>query len=153
MSLPILPTELINRICSYLKPGNVTSLRLSCNALLQKSQECFGDDHFKTIWMIVTSDSLRQLQEIAAHDYFRTRVQELIMLPVLFEDEGPMSYAAFSRSSFGTYPWPRHEWEDSELEWYKTYQSVVADHQDALNSLHEGLTDCLPRFANLDVFS
>jgi len=102
MTLAVLPNELINRICSYLEPCDLYSLRLSCNELLQKSQKFFGENYSKTIWMIVTSDSLRQLQEIAVHACFRTCVRQLTILPVLFEDDLPMLYSAISTSSLGS---------------------------------------------------
>lgn len=103
--------------------------------------------------MIVTSDSLRELQEIAAHDSFRMCVRELSILPILFEDFGPLSYDWFKVSSFGQASWPRHEWEDSELQTrHKRYQYFAEDHQNALSCLPGVLGICLPRLGNLDVF-
>lgn len=94
--------------------------------------------------MIVTSDSLRKLQQIAAHDSFRKRVRELSILPILFEDLAPISYAQFTTSMFGG---------GSELEArYETYHNVAADHQNALKCLPEVLESCVSQFENLDVF-
>jgi hypothetical protein len=59
--------------------------------------------------MIVRSDNLRKLQEIAAYDLFRSCVRGLLILPILFEDVAPMSYALFTTSAFGEYSWTRQE--------------------------------------------
>lgn len=153
MSLSNLPTELIAGICSYLETHDLLSLRLTCNPLFQKSQKFYGDHHYRTIWMIVTSTSLRQLQEITYHDYFRTCVKELIILPILFDDHRLMSRNSFQSSLFGSTALSRYDCGEDQLQTrYEAYEAIVADHEYALNSLQRTLEICLPQFINLATF-
>lgn len=54
-----------------------------------------GDYYDRKLWMIITSDSLRQLQETACHKYFKTCVRELPILPILFDDHRLMSRSLY----------------------------------------------------------
>lgn len=154
MSITNLPTELINKICENLDPSDWHSLRMSSKALNKKTLMKFGDYHCETIRMIVTSDGLRRLEEIAQHEIFRMRARELVILPTLFGNYDNMSYECFVKSPFGKPSWPRCQWRDSDLDSrYKRYQAAAADHRNALNDLEKTLARCLPRFENLDAFS
>ncbi|KAJ5653291.1 hypothetical protein N7490_000294 [Penicillium lividum] len=153
MPLQDLPTEITAGICSYLETRDLSSLRLTCNALLQRSQQFYGDHNYRAIWMIVTSDSLRQLQRIARHDYFKTCVKELTILPILFDDHGLMSRNSFQGSSFGRVALSRYEVREDQLQTrYEAYEAIVADHENAMNSLQSTLESCLPHFINLASF-
>lgn len=154
MPLPNLPTELIERICSDLETLDLNSLRLTCKALLQKSQIFYDHGRYGTIWMMVTSDSLRCLKEISQVDYLKTLVKELVILPVMFEDQKTiLGYPDFQKSPFGGYSWSRTNWEDSETQMrFESYKNFVADHKYALESLQEVLEGCLSQFTNLDTF-
>jgi hypothetical protein len=154
MPLSNLPIELIEQICSDLETLDLNSLRLTCKALLQKSQMFYDHGRYGTIWMMVTSDSLRCLEEIAQDDYLKTLVKELVILPVMFEGEQSMKhYPTFQESPFGGYSWSRTNWEDSETEMrFESYKNSVADHEYALKSLPEVLEGCLTQFTNLDTF-
>ncbi|KAJ5540830.1 hypothetical protein N7494_005906 [Penicillium frequentans] len=154
MPLPNLLIELIERICSDLETLDLNSLRLTCKTLLQKSQVFYDQRHYGTIWMMVTSDSLRCLKEIAQDDYLRTLVKQLVILPVMFEDQKTMKqYPSFQESPFGGYSWSRTNWEDAETQMrFESYKNSVAGHEYALKSLQEVLEGCLAQFTNLDAF-
>ncbi|KAJ5937945.1 hypothetical protein N7454_004287 [Penicillium verhagenii] len=154
MPLSDLPVELLERICSDLETLDLTSLRLTCKALLQKSHIFYDHRHYGTIWMMATSHSLRCLKDIAQDDYLRTLVKELVILPVMFEDQKTMKhYPTFQESPFGGYSWSRTNWGAYETEMrFESYKSSVADHENALKSLQEVLEGCLTQFTNLNSF-
>lgn len=77
--------ELVREICSYLQLSELQALRLTNHKLYQQSLDTFSERYFKSIRFIATSDGLRNLEEIAKVQFVRERVQELWMIPTIFE--------------------------------------------------------------------
>lgn len=85
MSITSLPLELVREICSYLQLSELQALRLTDRNLYQQSLDTFSDRYFKSFRFLATSDGLRNLEEIAKVRFVRERVQELWMIPAIFE--------------------------------------------------------------------
>ncbi|OQD98492.1 hypothetical protein PENSOL_c009G04845 [Penicillium solitum] len=85
MSITSLPLELVREICSYLQLSELQALRLTDRKLYQQSLDTFSDRYFKSFRFLATSDGLRNLEKIAKVGFIRERVQELWMIPTIFE--------------------------------------------------------------------
>ncbi|KAJ5525527.1 hypothetical protein N7494_012177 [Penicillium frequentans] len=151
MSITRIPTELVNEICSYLELSDWCTLRNTCNSLYTKSWEEFVNRYFKSICMSVTSDGLRRLEDLAADEDLRVRVQELWIKPELFKGRYQLSLEAFRRT--GHAEACRTMGMDLE-ECYTQYQAISADHLQILETetLANTLTTCVARFENLKTF-
>ncbi|KAJ6071009.1 hypothetical protein N7467_012328 [Penicillium canescens] len=150
MSITCLPVELISNICGHLQLFERQALRLSCHALYEISSEEFFDQYFKKICFIATSGSLCELEALAQSDAICGRVQELWMIPTVFEGlhnrtENNLFHLAVSSKSCQPV-------EGEELKTrYAIYKDMVADNTDLLKSEACGtrLSRCLERFTNL----
>ncbi|KAJ5719344.1 hypothetical protein N7493_007799 [Penicillium malachiteum] len=172
ISLISLPIELVNRICSYLKQPDWAALRLSCRSLYAKSSDTFADRYFKSICFIATSEGIRQLEELAQSETVRVRVrvQQLWMIPTVFEGRHGRSLAEFRRSPYGRTAGdvrkplgPRNRsnrdrqnddalLDAAALPHYAIYQAIEADHLALLesNTLGSRLHTCFASFRNLE---
>src|SRR5690606_8978209 len=74
-----LPTELIDLIGSFLEttPHSLSSLRLSCRPLYQKSCKAFERAWFHTANASCVPKDLARLEKIAQDDSIRTAVKQL----------------------------------------------------------------------------
>lgn len=151
MSITSLPAEVMSIICSHLQLFERKMLRLSCCSLCRTSSEDFFDRYFKRIYFIVTSDSLSRLEDLAQSYDIRKRVQELWMIPTVFEclhnlDENYMREFRVSSKSCQ----PVHG--DELKARYNTYKAIVGDSSNLLNSdaFSARLSKCMERFDNLD---
>lgn len=151
MSITSLPLEVISKICSHLQLSDWQALRLSCHELYTISLEAFSSRYLKSIRFLVTSDSLRELEALAKTDGIREQVQELWMLPSMFEgyhglcEETMYDLAVSSKSCQPV--------EGDELKArYTIYQAMVADSSSLLESeaFSTRLRRCLEQFENLD---
>ncbi|KAJ5717763.1 hypothetical protein N7488_003409 [Penicillium malachiteum] len=138
MSLSNLPTELLNQICDYLEASEWCALRLTCQVLHTKSREAFADRFFKSICMIISQDGLNGLEQFTTNEFIRTHVQELLVVPVLFEAESNMAKGSFIGSS--------HALPD-----YEQYQASVAEHRHILDSgvFEDTITRCVAQAVQL----
>ncbi|KAJ6028513.1 hypothetical protein N7540_004089 [Penicillium herquei] len=138
MSLTNLPTELLSQICGYLEPSECCALRITCQILHAKSREAFASRFFKSICMLVSQDGLNGLEQFATNEFIRTHVEELLVVPVLFEAESTMDLGNFLET--------RHKVQD-----YEQYQSEVAEHRRIIDSgaFGDTLTRCVAQFENL----
>ncbi|KAJ5634465.1 hypothetical protein N7528_002307 [Penicillium herquei] len=138
MSITNLPTELLHQICGYLEPAEWGALRLTCQILHTKSREAFADRFFKSICMIISQDGLNGLEQFTKNEFIRTHVQELLVVPVLFEAENSMTHGRFIGSA--------HALQD-----YEQYQEEVAEHRHILDSgvFEDTITRCVAQFENL----
>ncbi|KAJ5316351.1 hypothetical protein N7476_006658 [Penicillium atrosanguineum] len=151
-SMEMLPVELLTEICSYLKQPEWIALRLTSKALYSNTLESFANHNLKSICILLTSNSLRQLTDLAANDTLRTRVQELWVIPILFGGCYEMDYEEFVISPYGASSRVEYAWETGELEaHYKGYKATVADHLELLQSdtLSTILDACVARFESL----
>ena len=148
MSVAALPTELIRNICSHVKLRDWCAFRITCNAVYIKSLEAFAERYCKSIGFILTHHGLRRLEELAANEFFRTRVQELWITPSLFEGYYEMDLHSFrdvTCSLRSKKPLPKIEVE------YAAYQDLVAEHLGIVESdtLSNVLKKCVALFVNL----
>ncbi|KAJ5914091.1 hypothetical protein N7504_002974 [Penicillium tannophilum] len=98
MPITRIPTELVNEICSYLELSDWCTLRYTCNSFYTKSWEESAKRYLKSICISVKSDSLRQLEDLAADENIQKRVQELWIKPDLFKGRYQLSLEAFRRT-------------------------------------------------------
>lgn len=101
--------------------------------------------------MSVKSDSLRRLEDLAADENIRTRVQEPWLKPDLFKGRYQLSLEAFRRT--GHAEACRTMGMDLE-ECYTQYKSISGDHLQTLESKNfaNTPTKCVARFENLKTF-
>nr|UXX61849.1 hypothetical protein FAC4N16_22 [Penicillium fuscum] len=107
--------------------------------------------YLKSIRFIVTSDSLRELEVLAATDGIRERVQELWMIPSVFEGsnaKGESFMSEFALSSKSCRPVSGDELKARLL----IYKALVADSSSLLKSeaFSKRLRKFLENFDNLD---
>ena len=126
-------------------------LRLSCRALYERSLDHFSDRYFKSIRFIVTSDSLRELEDLASSNDIRKRVQELWMIPTVFEGFHDRTLKNMGELSVSSKSCRLAEEEELKAR-YTTYKAMVADNSNLLESEAFGvrLRKCLERFENLN---
>ncbi|VUC32838.1 unnamed protein product [Clonostachys rosea] len=162
ITLDTLPSEVVNRICSYISPEDLLCFRLCCRATAAKSLHQFGQRCFAYNRFLVTSKNMAILEAIAQHDHFRTVVRGIYIVPALFEGRYSMDqeqyrqWASQSRARRTLYP-SRARRDDIEIpddklrEYYPAYKEAVADHLDVVFSgrLRELLAYCASRFPNL----
>ena len=77
--LPNLPVEVIEAITDTLKPTDISSLRLSCKEVHQKTFHCFGQAYFTTLRTDLTHDNMKRLQSISKSEHFRHFVRTLVI--------------------------------------------------------------------------
>ncbi|RAH51162.1 F-box protein [Aspergillus brunneoviolaceus CBS 621.78] len=142
MSVTTLPPELVIQICGYLELADWCALRLTCKTLFLQSLEAFAGLSFRTIWVLVTSESLSRLAAVAGNANFRTRVKDICIVPILFEEtleEESSRPRNLSRAPKSTPVWTAIHGQESltgaELCSRSTaYQAIVADHRHILNT-------------------
>lgn len=137
MSIKTLPTEILNQTCGYLEPPDWCAFRSTCGALHTKSREAFVGRFFESICMLVTQDILEELKEFATDEFIRRRLQELWIVPVLFEGVDEMCLGTFRDTAHPE-------------EYFEQYQAEVADHRRILVSenFQNVLTHCVAQFEN-----
>lgn len=152
MSVATLPTELVCDICSYLELRDWIAFRTTCLAVYTKSLDAFADRYFKSIGLILTSRSLGRLEELAANYSFRTRVQELWVVPSLFGGFYEMDVDSFKSCITSHRDRPSKTIAQINSQ-HTAYQAVVEDHLSIIESgtLNNVLNKCIARFKNLTV--
>ncbi|CEO59637.1 hypothetical protein PMG11_04305 [Penicillium brasilianum] len=148
MSVSALPTELVRDICSHLEVRDWCAFRIACKDVYIKSLETFADRYCNSVGFMLTRHSLCQLEELAAHDIFRTRVQELWITPSLFEGYYEMDLESF-RDATNSYK-SKKSAHRIKTE-YIAYQALVAEHLSIVESdtLSNVLKKCFALFDNL----
>ncbi|KGO63540.1 hypothetical protein PITC_049220 [Penicillium italicum] len=146
MSIEALPVELISKICSHLDFQQLVALRLSCRALYQNSLEIFAKTFYRKICFIVTSESLHELEELSKSNGLREHVQELWMIPIVFNGtEKPLGMVSISSKSC-------RQVKGDELESrHAIHKAMLADNSNLLESeaFSVRLRECMDRFQNL----
>lgn len=151
MSVKSLPVEVMSIICSHVQILERKMLRLRCRTLCTTSSGAFFDRYFKSIHFMVTSDSLGRLEDLAQSDEIRKRVQELWIIPTVFEGVhqlGENNMGEYRESSKSCQPLDGDELRDR----YHTYKAMITDNSDLLNShvFSARLSKCMNQFDNLD---
>jgi hypothetical protein len=105
---------------------------------------------------IATSSGLRELEDISKSDTFLDRVQELWMIPIVFEgfyemDKDEFAHSSYAVSTKGSKP-ANDDDDDKLTPRYAAYQAIVADHLDVLGSATfvDRLRRCFACFRNLE---
>ncbi|CAI7639624.1 unnamed protein product [Penicillium bialowiezense] len=146
MSIAALPVELISKICNHLDFPQLVALRLSCRALYKNSLENFAKTFYRKVRFIVTSESLRELEALSNSNGLREHVQELWMIPVVFDGaEGPLGMISISSKSC-------RQVKGDELESRRAVQKdMLADNRNLLESeaFSVRLRECMDRFKNI----
>lgn len=146
MSIAALPVELISEICNQLDFQQLVALRLSCRALYKNSLENFAGTFYRRIRFIVTSESLHELEELSKSNCLREHVQELWMIPIVFNGtENPLGMVSISSKSC-------RQVNGDELESrHAIHKAMLADNSNLLESeaFSVRLRECMDRFQNL----
>lgn len=146
MSIAALPVELISKICDHLDYQELVALRLSCRALYKSSLENFAKTFYRKICFIATSESLHELEELSKSNGLREHVQELWMIPVVFDGaEGPLGMISISSKSC-------RQVKGDELESRRAVQKdMITDNRNLLESeaFSDRLRECMDQFKNI----
>ncbi|OJJ67098.1 hypothetical protein ASPBRDRAFT_136262 [Aspergillus brasiliensis CBS 101740] len=159
MHITSLPLELVDKICSYLHLPAWCALRLTCRSLFLKTLHAFRRV-FRSISVLCTPDGLLKLWEISMHEGICERVEELRLVPELFNGEYDMPPHGFvewdcirialkkqrRQQPSEEYSPLVHVWQ-----YYENYEVVMKDHRQTLKSptTIRVLQHCLNRFVNL----
>lgn len=128
-----LPVEVMSTVCSFLQLSEWRALRLSCRAIHRISLEGFCIWYLKSICFIATNDSLRELEALAETDSIRERVQELWMIPSVFDGshaESESAISEFAVSSRSCRPVSNDELKVR----FSTYKGLVTESSSFLES-------------------
>ena len=146
MSIASLPVELISRICNQLDFQQLVALRLLCRVLYKNSLENFAKTSYRKIRFIVTSESLHELEELSKSNGLREHVQELWMIPIVFNGtEKPLGMVSISSKSC-------RQVNGDELESrHAIHKAMLTDNSNLLESeaFSIRLRECMDRFQNL----
>ncbi|CAG7943137.1 unnamed protein product, partial [Penicillium nalgiovense] len=146
MSIAALPVELISKICNQLDFQQLVALRLSCRALYKNSLENFAGTFYRKIRFIVISESIHELEELSKSNGLREHVQELWMIPTVFNGaENPLGMVSISSKSC-------RQVNGDELESrHAIHKAMLADNSNLLGSeaFSVRLRECMDRFQNL----
>jgi hypothetical protein len=139
-----LPTELVSWICTHLEPCDLFALRLASGDIAAKGFHHFAKRFFTSLHLLVTSDNLALLKDIADHPLLRACVREVWITPALFEGEYDLSIEDYSRGPGSNVAHIR----DAR---YAAYQAAVADHLNIAMTpvLQRAFDDAFERFPNL----
>lgn len=159
MSITKLPVELLTRVCEYLEPQDRTALRVTCHHIHNLTLETFTTN-FKKISVLLTREGLECLEGIAASENLRGSVQEICVVPNLFDGWPLLDRAAFTNSELMNMPIDiqlnitpeKLNVFNAELETrFAVYEAALADHRAILDSsaLFDTLEKCLPRLENV----
>lgn len=151
MCITTLPVEVISEISSYLDLSEWFALRLTCSALYEKTFEDYAEE-FTMVRFIATRDSLDALEALSEMDVVAGNVQQLWMIPTVFDGQHELSREEFADSDWAVSSKSCLKIQGEELDArYAAYQSIVADHLDLVRSdLTTRLARCFRRFKNLE---
>lgn len=146
MSIAALPLELISKIFNYLDFQQSVALRSSCRALYKNSLENFARTYYRKIRFIVTSESLYELEELSKSNGLCEHVQELWMIPIVFDGtEKPLGMISISSKSC------RQVNGDELGSRHAIHKAMLTDNLNLLGSeaFSVRLRECMDRFKNL----
>ncbi|KAJ5783751.1 uncharacterized protein N7518_009428 [Penicillium psychrosexuale] len=165
MSITILPPEILSHICEYLEPQEWGALRITCHQIHGSTLEAYATRYFKILSLLLTRESLDNLEDIAESETLRGSVQEIRIIPNLFEGWPEKNKERFrspglalrqQRSIFrimrGEKEEPPFNKTEAKAELdalFTSYQAALEEHRAILDSeLTAVLEKCLPRLEN-----
>ncbi|KAF9237690.1 hypothetical protein CBS147339_8945 [Penicillium roqueforti] len=165
MSITILPPEILSHICEYLEPQEWGALRITCHQIHGSTLEAYATRYFKILSLLLTRESLDNLEDIAESETLRGSVREIRIIPNLFEGWPEKNKERFrspglalrqQRSIFrimrGEKEEPPFNKTEAKAELdalFTSYQAALEEHRAILDSeLTAVLEKCLPRLEN-----
>jgi hypothetical protein len=165
MSITNLPPEILSHICEYLEPQEWGAFRITCHQLHGSTLEAYATRYFKTLPLLLTRESIDNLEGVAASETLRGSVREIRIIPNLFEGWPNMDRERFigpglsirkQRRMFriirGEKEVPSFNNTEAEAELdasFTSYQAALEEHRAILDSeLTTVLEKCLPRLEN-----
>ncbi|KAJ5267539.1 hypothetical protein N7478_010347 [Penicillium angulare] len=162
MSITNLPLEILSHLCEYLEPQEWGALRITCHQIHRKTLEAYSTRYFRSLSLLLTHEGLSRLEEVAESEALRGSVQEIWIIPNLFEGWPQKDKTSFKRPSLthwkmrGLFRREPEESNDSQAEYeaqldalFAVYEATIAEHRAILDSgLFEALEKCLPRLEN-----
>jgi len=77
MALPVLPSELLNHIASFLDPIALDKLRLTAKGIYAKTFDDYARRVLGQRWLLAREESLETLMDIAVDERFRDKLTDL----------------------------------------------------------------------------
>ncbi|KAJ5770382.1 uncharacterized protein N7511_002433 [Penicillium nucicola] len=159
MSITDLPLELLAGICEHLQPQEWGALRISCRKIYDNTLEAYATRYFKKITLLLTREGLDRLEHVAASESLRGSVEEIWIIPNLFDHWANLGKASFTKVdnrkyllTLGRHPTTEeHNEVQAELEaLFAVYEATMAEHRAIVESpgLLDRLEKCLPRLEN-----
>ncbi|KAJ5876412.1 uncharacterized protein N7529_001996 [Penicillium soppii] len=159
MSITSLPLELLTRICEYLEPQDWGALRITCRQIHGNTLEAYTTRYFKRISLLLTREGLDRLDNISTSKTLRGSVEEIWIIPNLFEGWTHLDKAKFTTVDtrkhlvrWGRRPTMEESNEiQAELEaLFAVFEATMKEHRVILESsgLFGTLEKCLPRLEN-----
>ncbi|KAJ5524718.1 hypothetical protein N7494_011368 [Penicillium frequentans] len=165
MSITNLPPEILSHICEYLEPEEWGALRITCHQIHGSTLEAYATRYFKILPLLLTRESIDNLEGVAASETLRGSVREIRIIPNLFEGWPERDKERFispglsirkQRRMFriirGEKEEPPFNSTEAEAELdalFTSYQAALEDHRAILDSeLTTVLEKCLPRLEN-----
>ncbi|KAJ5675800.1 hypothetical protein N7462_008697 [Penicillium macrosclerotiorum] len=156
MSITDLPLELLTRICEHLEPQEWGAFRISCRQIYDNTLEAYTTRYFKRVTILLTREGLDRLEYVAASETLRGSVEEIWIIPNLFDHWANLDKASFTKVDIrryllrlGRHPTTEeHNEVQAELEaLFAVYEATMAEHRAILEppGLLGRLEKCLPR--------
>ncbi|KAI1830108.1 hypothetical protein DTO013E5_7644 [Penicillium roqueforti] len=165
MSITILPPEILSHICEHLEPQEWGALRITCHQIHGSTLEAYATRYFKILSLLLTRESLDNLEDIAESETLRGSVREIRIIPNLFEGWPEKNKERFrspglalrqQRSIFRIMRGEKEEPPFNKTEakagldaLFTSYQAALEEHRAILDlELTAVLEKCLPRLEN-----
>ncbi|KAJ5771681.1 hypothetical protein N7520_002210 [Penicillium odoratum] len=162
MSITSLPLELLNFICEYLEPQDWGALRITCRHIHGNTLEAYTTRYFKRISLLLTREGLDRLEHIASSKTLRGSVEEIWIIPNLFESGIRLDKAKFTNMENrnhqlrwgGISTMAKSDETQAELLAFVVYKAIMKEQQAILDSwgFFGTLEKCLPRLENAVTF-
>lgn len=149
MSITRLPNELLDIICSHLDHSEWLSLRSTCRPLYETSWRIFADRYFKSICCMATSESIRQLKYLFRNKALAANIEEIWMIPTVFEGMHNMDQPMFEK--YANRREPYQGYQDDTSSRFTLYQEIVSDHLSLAesNECAQVFSECFAHMKNL----
>ncbi|KAJ5715530.1 uncharacterized protein N7483_012711 [Penicillium malachiteum] len=153
MSITNLPLELLTRICENLEPKDWGAFRVTCRQIHDNTLEAYTARYFRKITLLLTPEGLERLEQITTSKTLRSYVEEIWIIPNLFENWAKLDRASFTDVLRPTRLPPTEESKEIEAELealFAVFEPAMKKHDAILqfSGLFNSLEKCLPRLKN-----